>query len=395
MPKNTQDISYIDTGERNRALNKVQKIVIKVGTRLLTGVNGASKAQRIYELVEAIAGMRRHGLEIILVSSGAIGAGMGVLQTPKRPRLLPQLQSHAAVGQCRLMYLYETACEQFGFHSAQILLTAEDVQNRERHLNVTSCLDALLSNGVLPVINENDSVSVDEIKFGDNDRLAALVAVMARADLTIMLTSVDGLHEIRNHQLDRRISVVNRITQRVRNLAGDTADRKYSTGGMATKIEAAESVVKAGENVWIANGTDFTVLPRILAGEDLGTLFTATNPTRMRGRQRYLAFFSDYKGDITVDQGAAQALTRRGRSLLPSGITGLAGSFRRGDTVRIRDPQGNEIARGVTNYDADEVRQIYGCQTHEISKILHYEAYDTVVHRNYMVLTAGRDTDLS
>ena len=388
MSTTSQSIRFADGGERDHALSDVRKVVIKVGTRLLTGVDGSSKAQRVYELIETIAGLRQRGIDVILVSSGAIGAGMMVLGTDKRPRTLPQLQSHAAVGQCRLMYLYETAAEQFGFHSAQILLTAADVQDRERHLNVTSCLDALLGNGVLPVINENDSVSVEEIKFGDNDMLAALVAVMVRADLTILLTSVDGLHEHIDidGKLGRRISVVNRITRDIRGMARDTTDRNYSVGGMATKLQAAESVVKAGENLWIADGADFGILDRILAGDDVGTLFTAAKPTRMRGHQRYLAFFSEHAGDITVDEGAARALVDKGRSLLPIGITGVTGAFRRGDTVRICTPAGSEIGRGVSNYDADEVRKIKGRKTTEIHDILGYDGYDTVIHRSYMVL---------
>ncbi|MFO7821741.1 MAG: glutamate 5-kinase [Lentisphaeria bacterium] len=386
MSNHSRETVRKDTGERALALRDARKVVIKVGTRLLTDIDGASKAQRVYELVKAIADLRAEGVDVILVSSGAIGAGMGVLNTEKRPRLLPQLQSHAAVGQCRLMYLYETACEQFGFHSGQILLTADDVQNRERHLNVTSCLDSMLNSGVLPVINENDSVRVDEIKFGDNDMLAALVAVMVRADLTIMLTSVDGLRELKENGLGARISVVKNIGPYVRSMAGDTADQKFSVGGMATKLNAASSVVKAGENLWIADGSEFNILKKIMAGDDVGTLFTAAKPKRMHGHQRFLAFFADFRGDITVDSGAAEAVASKGRSLLPSGVIDVSGDFKRGDTVRICTVDNLEIARGVTNYNADEVRQIKGCQTAEIRDILHYDAYDTVVHRNYMAI---------
>jgi len=387
MRNQPQDIAFADTGERARALSDVKRVVVKVGTRLLTGFDGASKARRVTELIKVIASMRKRGIDVLLVTSGAIGAGMTVLDAGKRPRMLPQLQSLAAVGQCRLMYLYETACEQFGFHSGQILLTAADVQDRERHLNITFCLDAMLSSGVLPVINENDSVSVDEIKFGDNDMLASLVAVMMRADLTVLLTTVDGLHEFVNGRLGRRISVVNRINKDVRAMAGDTGDSEYSVGGMATKLEAAESVVKAGENLWIADGADFCILDRLLAGDDIGTLFTASKSTRMRGHQRFLAFFAEYSGSITVDQGAAEALVQKGRSLLPIGITAVDGTFKRGDTVCIRNPKGIEIARGVSNYSTDEVRKIKGCQTSRMRDILNCDAYDTVVHRNYMVVT--------
>jgi glutamate 5-kinase len=381
------DLKFQDNGERNHALSDVQRVVVKVGTRLLTGVAGASKQERVNQLVEQLAALRQGGIDVILVSSGAIGAGMVVLQTPKRPNSLPQLQAHAAVGQSRLMYLYETACQSHGFHCAQMLLTAADVQDHERHLNVTSCLDALLNRGVLPVINENDSVSIDEIRFGDNDMLAALVAVMARADLTILLTTVDGLHEQDGGKMGQRLSVVPKVTSQIRKMAGGTGDVQFSVGGMVTKLQAAELVAKAGENLWIADGRDFHILDDIFGGKDVGTLFPAHKSTRMRGQQRYLAFFADYAGDITVDAGAEKAICENGRSLLPSGIINAAGKFKRGDTVRILNQEKAEVARGVTNYNCDEVARIAGRQSDEIREVLGYDAYDVVVHRNYMVLT--------
>jgi glutamate 5-kinase len=361
--------------------------VIKVGTRLLTSIGGHSKGERVDQLVEQIAALRKGGLDVVLVSSGAIGAGMMVLGTEKRPASLPRLQAHAAVGQCRLMYLYETACNRRGFHSAQVLLTAEDVKNRERHLNVVSCLDELLSNGVLPVINENDSVSVDEIKFGDNDMLAAMVAMMVRADITILLTTVDGLHERTQTGFGRRLSVVPRITDDVLRMAAGTEDTRLSVGGMATKLQAADYLTRAGESLWIADGTDFGVLARMFAGEDVGTLFLPAKSTRMQGRKRFLAFFSGHSGDIVVDAGAERALCHQGRSLLPSGIVATRGDFRRGDTVAIINASGAELARGVSNYSSTEIMKIRGKHTKEINETLGYDAYDAVVHRDYMVLT--------
>ncbi|MCF7854526.1 MAG: glutamate 5-kinase [Candidatus Pacebacteria bacterium] len=380
-------VLFQDTGQRAHALTDVRKVVIKVGTRLLTSINDSSKGERITQLIAQVAALQASGLDVILVSSGAIGAGMLVLENAKRPASLPQLQAHAAVGQSRLMYLYETACQQYGFHCAQILLTAADVQDRERHLNVTSCIEALLNRKVLPIINENDSVSVDEIKFGDNDMLAALVAVMSKADLTILLTSVDGLYEVKDNHLTNRISVVPKLTRTIMTMARRTDDERFSVGGMITKLQAAAHVTKAGENLWIADGRDFTVLSDIFAGKDVGTLFTAAKSTRMRGRQRYLAFFSEYAGDIIVDAGAEQALLEQGRSLLPSGIVNVKGCFKRGDTVRIMTDQEKEIARGVTNYSSEEIARIKGCHTRAIRGILGYDGYDAVVHRNYMVLT--------
>jgi len=385
----SEGVLYRDAGQRAAALKNVSRAVVKVGTRLLTDTDDLSKGGRAEQLVRAIAGLRARGLDVILVSSGAIGAGMSVLGTAKRPSSLPQLQAHAAVGQSRLMYLYETACAMHGFHCAQLLLTASDVQDRERHLNVTSCLDALLAKGVLPVINENDSVSVDEIRFGDNDILAALVATMLRSDLTILLTTVDGMYESGpDGTPGRRLSVVSRLTPAVQAMAEGTDGNRFSVGGMKSKLRAAELVTRAGENLWIADGADFQVLDDLFAGADVGTLFTADKGPRMKARKRFLAFFSEPGGDLVVDSGAARALARQGRSLLPSGIAAVQGRFERGDTVRILSAAGVEIGKGVCNYSSDEVLRIKGRKSTEVSGILDCEAYyEEVVHRNYLALT--------
>ncbi len=380
---------YKDTGQRARALTNIGRIVVKVGTRLLTDMDSVSKAERVEQLVHAVAGLRQRGLDVILVSSGAIGAGMSVLGTSKRPTALSMLQAHAAVGQSRLMYLYEMACVKHGFHCAQLLLTAADVQDRERHLNVTSCLDALLAKGLLPVINENDTVSVDEIRFGDNDILAALVATMLRADLTILLTTVDGMYECdENGSFSRRLSVVPKVTKALHAMAGGTDGNRFSVGGMTSKLRAAELVCKAGENLWIADGRDFSTLSQILDGADVGTLFPAPKGEKMKAKKCFLAFFSEPNGELIVDCGAAHALLENGGSLLPSGIVEVRGDFRRGDTVRVLDPDCAEIARGVSNYNSDEVMRFKGARSAEIGRILGYEACnEVVVHRDYLVLT--------
>lgn len=379
----------VDTGERAALLKGVRRAVVKVGTRLLTDVQGVSAADRIDALVGALAGLRGRGWEILLVSSGAIGAGMTVLGTLKRPRAVPELQAHAAVGQCRLMYHYETACVARGFHCAQLLLTADDLQHRERQLNVTSCLGALLARGVLPVINENDSVSVAEIRVGDNDTLAAMVATMVRADVTILLTTVNGMRlRTPSGALGDRISVVHELTDALRTMAGGTDGNRFSVGGMATKLRAAEMVMRAGESLIIADGRDFRTLDQVAAGEDVGTLFCGAPGRRMPGHKRFLAFFSEPTGDLVVDAGAAEALRRRGRSLLPGGVTAAAGEFERGDTVRILDPAGREIGRGVTNFSRGEVDRIAGLRSADVRRILGEDAcFDEVVHRDYLVLT--------
>jgi glutamate 5-kinase len=386
----------VDGGVRAVALKGVRRVVVKVGTRLLTDVDGVPASERIDLLVGAIAGLRERGWEVLLVSSGAIGAGMTVMGTAKRPRAVPELQAHAAIGQCRLMYHYETACVARGFHCAQLLLTADDVQNRERHLNVTSCLDTLLARKVLPVINENDSVSVAEIRLGDNDTLAAMVAAMLRADLTILLTSINGMR-LRTDAggLGARISVATEIDAELRAMAGGTDGNRFSVGGMATKLRAAEVVMRAGESLVIADGRDFGVLGRIAAGDDVGTLFCGRgHGRRMPGHKRFLAFFSEPVGDVIVDSGAEEAVCRKGRSLLPGGISGLKGGFGRGDTVRILNEAGAELGRGVSNYRHDEVLRIRGLKSSEIRRILGQDAcFDEVVHRDYLVLTRASDQE--
>ena len=378
-----------DTGQRAAALSGATRIVIKVGTRLLTDVAGYSKAEWAEQLVAAIAALRGRGFDVMLVSSGAIGAGMSVLGTASRPTSTAQLQAHAAVGQSRLMYLYETASARFGFHCAQLLLTASDVQDRKRHLNVTSCLRALLARGVLPIINENDSVSVEEIRFGDNDILAALVATMLRADLTILLTTVDGLHTYyAEAEQGERISVVSALSERVYALARGTDGNPFSVGGMVTKLRAAELVTKAGENLWIADGSDFSILERVFEGEDVGTLFPAGSDIRMRSRKRFLAFFAEPVADLVVDRGAERALAEHGRSLLPSGVKEVRGEFERGDTVRVLSLDGVEVARGISSYASRDTSRIKGRNSAEIPGILGYDACDPeIVHRDHLVLT--------
>ena len=381
--------SYDDTGERQAVLRQLTRVVIKVGTRLLTDIDDQSKTERVEQLVAALARLRERGLDVVLVSSGAIGAGMAVLGTEQRPTALAELQAHAAVGQCRLMSLYETACVKHGFHCAQLLLTAADVQSRGRHVNVMSCASDLLARGVLPIVNENDSVSVEEIRFGDNDVLAALVATMIRADLTVLLTTVNGMHDGNQAVPPQRLSVVNQVSEEIKEMASGTDGNRFSVGGMITKLRAAELVTRAGEGLWIADGTDFSILDRIIAGEDVGTLFPAGSDTRMRSHKRYLAFFAEHRGDLIIDAGAEKAVVEQGRSLLPSGITQIIGDFVRGDTIRILNTDGVELGRGVTNYSSENVALIKGRKSGDIRAILGYDACDdVVVHRSYLVLTS-------
>ena len=367
---------------RMEIAKNAKRVLVKLGTRLLTG-----GFEVIPEVVASVADLMRNGREVMLVSSGAVGLGMETIGAKKRPAKLSQAQALAALGQSKLMSFYERECAKHGFHAAQILLTAEDLRDRKRHLNILNCLDALWKQGNLPVVNENDSVSVDEIRLGDNDTLAAMLAVMARADLTIILTTVDGLkRREEDAALGDRIPLVESVSQEIRNLASGSDDTSLSIGGMASKIAAAEMVAKAGEAMIIADGRDKRVLERVFNGEDVGTLFIPSSDRHMRSRQRWFDFFSKSKGKLFVDEGAADALITKGRSLLPSGVTGVEGAFDRGDTVEIVSADGAVIAKGIANFRAEDLAKIAGMKSREAREILGAAIDDEVVHRNNMVV---------
>ena len=370
---------------RRQVVDQSKRIVIKVGSRLLTDEANGDMAGRIGKLVAEIAWLRSQQREIILVSSGAIAAGMVLTGEDKRPKDLPRLQALAAIGQSRLMSLYESACQEHGFHCAQILLSADDVQDRQRHLNVRNCLNSLPARGTWPIINENDAVCIDEIRFGDNDSLAALVAAMNWAELTVFLTTINGMRRREGGKLGERIGVITNLDREIRDMARDTDDKSMGTGGMKSKIQAAEIIMTAGESLWIANGLDFGVLREILAGNDVGTLFVPGS-TRLTGAKRWLAFFTEPAGRIVVDTGAAAALRRRGKSLLPSGISEVEGEFRKGDSVVVSDPDGEDVAMGISNYTADELRRIKGEQSSRIRDLLGKHDYDEAIHRDNMVV---------
>ena len=382
--------TYEDGGVRSEFLANVHRVVIKVGTRLLMDVPGETPAQRAESLIEEIYQLRQRGIEVILVTSGAVGAGMLLMGTKKRPKSMAGLQAHAAIGQCELMSLYETASAKRGFHCAQLLLTAADVHDQERHTCVSQCLEMLLRQKALPVINENDSVCVDEIKVGDNDTLAALVSSMVRADLTILLTTINGMRE-RNREtgeLGCRISVVREMDAEFLAMAQGTDGNRFSVGGMVTKLRAAAMVSRSGEALWIAEGFDFKGLRNVFAGEDVGTLFVPLRKERLHAKQRFLAFFSEPKGELIVDRGAEHALVDSGKSLLPRGILGMRGVFKHGDTVRILNVDREEIARGMVTYSNAELSLICGCSSEELRRQLgRIPESEEAVHRDFLVLT--------
>ncbi|MGD0016735.1 MAG: glutamate 5-kinase [Verrucomicrobiia bacterium] len=343
---------------REQLLGKARRIVVKLGTGLLTNAQNQLARAEIERLVGQLAALQRDGREVLVVSSGAIAAGMSTIGLATRPKDLAQLQACAAVGQCRLMAMYDEAFARFGIHVAQILLTHDDLRDRARHLNARHTLDTLLRRGVVPIINENDTVSVDEIKFGDNDRLGALTATLIDADLLVILSHVEGL-------LDREkrvVTTVPEVSAAIESLAGGTY-RGTSVGGMKSKLAAAKIVMRAGIPMVIANGECDNVLADILAGEEIGTVFLP-GAEKLAGRKRWIAFFQRTAGALRVDNGARDALCVSSKSLLAKGVINAEGDFVVGDAVSIQDKNGVEFARGLTKVASSELKTAAGVVVH-------------------------------
>ncbi len=336
------------------SIKTAARIVVKLGTGVLTDSRKQPDPAQLEQLVAQVAALRKSGKEIVLVTSGAVGAGMGALGYAKRPAELAELQACAAVGQSRLMAMYAELFARHNLHVAQVLLTHDDLEHHERHLNARNTLVTLLGRGVVPIINENDAVSFTEIKFGDNDKLSALVASLLPADLLVILTTVDGVIENFSKANPKTISVIEKIDSTIEKLAGGT-DSDTAVGGMASKVQAAKIVVRSGIPLVIASGKKKNVLMRVLAGDDEGTLFVAS-PTKLQGRKRWIAFFHHPQGALFVDDGAKLALREKGKSLLPPGVARCEGEFAAGDVVRICDLNGTEFARGIAKFSAAEVR---------------------------------------
>jgi glutamate 5-kinase len=342
-------------GVRLGHLQNVRRVVVKLGTGILTDAKKRPDQVQFAQLVAQVAGLRATGMEVVMVTSGAVGAGMGVLGFDRRPKHLADLQACAAVGQSRLMALYEGLFRHYDQGVAQVLLTHEDLSDQTRHVNARNTLLTLLKRGVVPIINENDAVSVTELKFGDNDRLSALVASLLPADLLVILTTADGLIEGFGTPGARRLSVVSEIGEAVESMAGGTTSAT-AVGGMKTKIDAGKIVLRSGIPMVIAPGRRFDVLARILAGEDEGTLFTARTG-RLPGRKRWIAFFHRAAGHLVVDAGARRAICEEGRSLLAPGVVSVEGEFAAESVVEIRDSAGREFARGLVRVKSEELRK--------------------------------------
>ncbi len=370
-------------------IDHIRRVVVKIGSGVLVDERHVLDENRVRALTGQMAALRADGREIICVSSGAIAAGLRDLGCTQRPRDLPSLQAAAALGQSRLIGLYRQCFAEHGLAAAQVLLTRADLQSRERHLNARSTLNRLLGAGVVPIVNENDTVAVDEIRVSDNDVLSALVACLVRADVLVLLTTADGLMTRPPADSDDNggelVEVVHRITPDIHAMAGD-AGSDLATGGMRSKLQAAEMVTRSGDRAVIANGCTPDVLMRIFAGERIGTVFEP-HPTQLGGRKRWIAFFDHPRGDLEIDAGAVDALRTDGRSLLAVGIRAVRGTFGRGAPVRIVDHDGVEIGRALVNYPSEELVQILGRRSSEIEKILGCCEYQEVVHRDNLVLS--------
>lgn len=373
------------TYNERATMQKIRRCVIKIGSALLTANGTRLDAEAIGRWVGQIAGLRKQGIEVVLVTSGSVAAGMQRLGRTQRPHALHELQAMAAVGQMGLVQAYESAFQKHGLHTAQVLLTHDDLSDRGRYLNARSTLRTLLEFGVIPVINENDTVATEEIRFGDNDTLGALVANLVEAGLLLILTDRDGLYD----QDPTSNPEAGLVTQAE---AGDPAlvvmaggSGALGRGGMLTKLEAAAKAARSGAHTVIANGAAENVIGRVLAGESVGTYLVA-GQGRMLARKQWLAGQMKSRGKLRLDDGAVRVLKEQGRSLLPVGVTGVEGNFFRGEIVSCVDVGGIEIARGLVNYDAEEAARIIGKPSDAIEQLLGYVDEPELIHRDNMIV---------
>jgi glutamate 5-kinase len=371
---------------RQEVIALAHTVVVKVGTNVLTGPDGTLDMDRVQGLADQVQRIRDGKRKVALVSSGAIGAGIGRLGLKKRPTDLRQLQACAAIGQSFLMRAYQECLARHDTHTAQILLTAGDFDNRARYLNARNTIVTLFEWGCLPIINENDTVSVAEIRFGDNDHLAAMVTNLLQAPLLILLTNVDGLYESDpgSNPAAPLLTTVPSIDGPVMEMAGSSRS-SLGTGGMRSKIRAARLATAAGESVIMANGGRPGILDAIFAGDPVGTLFLPHGGT-VPAWKRWLGYTARPKGRLVVDAGARNAVQNNGKSLLPIGVVQVSGTFNKGDVVALCDPEGTEFARGLTNYSAADVARVLGLRTERMGEVLGAPPYEEIIHRDNLVV---------
>lgn len=369
------------------ALKKAKRIVIKVGTSTITYANGKRNFSQIDRLAREISDLQNQGKEMILVTSGAVAVGVDRMGLPGKPKTIPGKQAAAAVGQGVLMHTYEKFFADYGQIVAQVLITKTEAIDRHRYTNTRNTFMELMRQRVIPIVNENDVVALDELKIGDNDNMSALVAGIVDADLVIILSDVDGLYTAnpQTHPDAVIVPEVMEITPEIEASAGGVGSAR-GTGGMATKIQAAKAATSSGIHLVIASGTEKNAITRVLQGEELGTLFVSRE-NRLQFRKRWLAFGAKIAGSIVVDDGCAKAIRKAGGcSILPAGVFSVQGEFLPGSTVSVIDKEAHELARGLVHYSSAELEQIKGCNSGEIANILGHKNFDEVIHRDDLVI---------
>lgn len=369
------------------ALKKAKRIVIKVGTSTITYANGKRNFSQIDRLAREISDLQNQGKEMILVTSGAVAVGVDRMGLPGKPKTIPGKQAAAAVGQGVLMHTYEKFFADYGQIVAQVLITKTEAIDRHRYTNTRNTFMELMRQRVIPIVNENDVVALDELKIGDNDNMSALVAGIVDADLVIILSDVDGLYTAnpQTHPDAVIVPEVAELTPEIEASAGGVGSAR-GTGGMATKIQAAKAATSSGIHLVIASGTEKNAITRVLQGEELGTLFVSRE-NRLQFRKRWLAFGAKIAGSIVVDDGCAKAIRKAGGcSILPAGVFAVQGEFLPGSTVSVIDKDAHELARGLVHYSSAELEQIKGCNSGEIANILGHKNFDEVIHRDDLVI---------
>lgn len=370
---------------RREVIETAETLVIKIGTNVLSCADDTLDLKRVESLAEQIHRIKETGRRVVVVSSGAVGAGMRLLGLKERPRDLGHLQASAAVGQANLIRRYDRCLRKHGYHAAQLLVTANDFKNRTRYLNVRNTIHTLFEYGAVPIVNENDTVSINEIKFGDNDHLAAMVTSLVKKPLLVILSVVDGLFD-GDPQLktSSRIPLVQDWNPDLLALATDDGS-SLGTGGMKSKLDAVQSATAVGENVIIANGTQEGVLDRILKAEDVGTLFLAQGAT-VSAWKRWIGYTIRPKGKFHLDEGATKAIREGGKSLLAIGIQSIEGTFESGEVVTLVSPTGEEFARGLSNYHSADLSKIVRQRSEQIAAILGTVPYSEVIHRDNLAV---------
>lgn len=371
-------------------LNKIknaQRIVVKVGTSTLTHQTGKLNINRMEQLVRQLVDLQNQNKEVVLVSSGAVGAGLGRLGMTERPASIVERQALAAIGQGLLMQVYEKLFAEYSQVVAQVLLTRSDVGDRKRYLNARNTILTLMKYRVIPIINENDTVATEELKIGENDALSAMVTGLIDADLLILLSDIDGLYtqDPKKDPNAQLIPCVGEITPEIREMAGG-AGSSFGTGGMITKIAAAQMANSAGASMVLMNGNRPSDIQNVFSGEPVGTVFLSNQPA-VNHRKRWIAYGPQPNGKLIIDNGAEKALLKQGKSLLPSGIVEISGDFDEGDLITIVNLEQVELARGLTNYGREQLEKIKGHKSNEIEELLGFKNADEIVHRDNLVLT--------